>query len=342
MVEGTEEQKELTREEKLKKKYDTLFEQLSITPKSRVILVRLADVCIELGRKDEALIFYKRAINFGLPSEEIEQKLKGYFSEKELEGIEFPKEVVPFWREPGKLLSYPFTLHGLVVIFAGGTGLTIFSLILFFLGGAVSLLADAPRFRIFSQRIMPLILVFVSVYIYAYVVKIIQKVSKGDDGFPEWLDFSELWNSILRPGFLVLTAGAISFFPAVVVIIFLSPSTVWGTLLLLACFLVGSPYFSMALLAAVKQDVFTTCFNFPLVIQSIQKVKSDYVKSLIAIWILGSVGTVLYFLFVRSAFPFIGLSVFWTVAVYFSFLVGYILGNLFGINRRVLSDIEHG
>ena len=153
-----------SREEKLLDTYNKLFEHLQQAPRSRVILVRLADVCIEIGRREEALGFYKRAINFGLPPEEIKQKLRSNFSEQELEGIEFPKAVMPFWEQIGALITYPIALKGILAILLGAVLYTIVTFALYMLGGALSVLVDAPQLRIFSQRFMPLCLLFVSLY----------------------------------------------------------------------------------------------------------------------------------------------------------------------------------
>jgi len=65
-------------------------------------------------------------------------------------------------------------------------------------------------------------------------------------------------------------------------------------------------------------------------------------KSLIALWAFGFIGSILYFILVRSFFPVIGLSLFWVVAIYFTLIEGYILGNIFYINQKNLVEIEQG
>jgi hypothetical protein len=206
----------------------------------------------------------------------------------------------------------------------------------------LSVITNAAGLRIFAQRIMPVFILSGSLYILAYMAKIIRKTSKGDMDFPDWPEFADFWYSIVRNGLLVLTAAAISFFPVILVIIFISPSSLGGTVLLLLFFLIGSPYFSMAVLAAVKQDTFSACINFPLILQAILKIKKHYFKSLIALWAFGFIGSILYFILVRSFFPVIGLSLFWVVAIYFTLIDGYILGNIFYINQKNLVEIEQG
>lgn len=339
-----EKQTSKSREAELLERYDKLFEHLQQAPKSRVILVRLADVCMDLGRREEALGFYKRAINFGLPPEGIKQKLMANFSQQELEGIEFPAEVLPFWNQMGTVLSYPFSALGILVILLGAVVYTIVTFALYMLGGALSVIIDAPSLRIFSQRFMPVCLLFVSLYLFAYMVKIVDATSKADMVFPPWPGFTDFWEHILRPGLLVVISGAVSFFFAGIVIIFVSPSSVGGTLLLLLCFFVGSPVFPMALLAGIKQDSLLACFSFPLMLSSIQRIKRAYLFVLISLWSIGIICALLFLLMRRLLFPLnvAGISFFWGVAIYFALIFGYILGNVFYVNRRTLTELEGG
>jgi hypothetical protein len=331
-----------SREEKLLDTYNKLFEHLQQAPRSRVILIRLADTCLELGRREEALGFYKRAVNFGFPPEEIKQKLTSNFTKQELEEITFPVEVAPFWQKIGDLVTYPFSAEGILVILIGAVAYTIVTFALYVLGGALSALIDAPHLRIFSQRFMPICLLVVSLYVFSYMVKIVDATSKGDMKFPSWPEVADFWESIVSPGLLVVTAGAISFFFALIVIIFVSPSSIGGTLLLLICFFVGSPIFPMALLAGIKQDSFIACFNFPLMFGAIRRIMREYLFILIPLWGFGVVSALIYMLMRRLVFvlSIIGLSLFWGLGIYFTLLFGYILGNVFYLNRRELTDLE--
>ncbi len=325
------------KKEELLKKYNKLFEYLSQDSKSRVILIRLGDVCMELGQREESLIFYKRAISFGLNPEDIEQKLKVSFSEQELEGIEFPVKMIPFWQKFGEVSRYPFTMQGIILIFVGAFGFTLANFILFIIGGMLSALADSPQIRIFIQRMMPLYLLSVSFYILAYLVKIIQSTASGDEEFPDWLDFSDFWSLIIRPFVQVIITATVSYFLAILVIIFISPSSFGGTVLLLLCFFVGSLYFPMSLIVVVRGDAFLVSLNFSFIVRSILKIRKHYFIALLTLWIFGIISTVLYFILIRSGIPIIGLLIFWVISIYFTLVEGYILGNLYYINRRELN-----
>jgi hypothetical protein len=233
-------------------------------------------------------------------------------------------------------------MQGMLAVLIGAIGYSAVVFALYLLGGALSALIDAPGLRIFSQRFMPICILVVSLYIFAYMVKIVHATSKGDTNFPSWPDITDFWECIIRPGLFVIMAGGISFFSAVIVIVFVSPSSVGGTVLLLLCFFLGSPVFPMALLAGIKQDSLVSCFNFPLIISSIQKIMHDYLFVLIALWGFGVICTVLYLLIRHIVFPLnvMGFALFWGVGIYCSLLFGYILGNVFYINRRALSELE--
>jgi len=324
----------------LLKKYNTLFEHLSQAPKSKLLLVRLGNVCLGLERSKEALIFYKRAIRFGLNPEDIEKKLKDNFTRRELEDIEFPVKILPFWQKLGAVAKYPFNMQGYILIFVGGFALTFFSFIFFIIGGMISVISDTSKIRIFAHGIMPLYLLCMSMYILAYMVKILRITSTGEEEFPDWPEFSDFWGAIIRPAFHVITTAAVSYFPAILVIIFVAPSSFGSTLLLLFCFFVGSLYFPMAIIAVVKQDYFWVCLNFSLIFRSIWKIRKHYLFSLVALWFFCVVSTILYIISVRSRIPLIGVSIFWAISIYFTLVEGHILGNIFYINRRILNWLE--
>ncbi len=333
-----EEQPPKSREEALQDKYNKLFDHLQHAPQSKVILVRLADVCLELGKREEALGFYKRAINFGMHAEELKQKLTANFSKQELEGITFPAEIAPFWEGISGLIGYPFTAEGVLVILIGAAVYSMVTFALYMLGGVLSALTDAPGLRIFTQRFMPLCILVFSLYVFAYMVRIIDAVSKGDTKFPPWPGIGDFWEAIVRPGLMVIVAGTVSFFLALIVIIFVSPSSIGGTFLLLLCFFIGSPIFPMALLAGIKQGSFLACFNFPLLFQSVKKMMRTYLFTLIALWGFGVISALIYLLMRRLVFilSILGLSFFWGVGIYFTLLFGYIIGNIYYLNRRTL------
>ena len=62
--------------EKFLQKYKILFEQVTQSPNSPKLLARLGDVCLEMGRRDEALFNYQKALALDHNLKDVEQKIK--------------------------------------------------------------------------------------------------------------------------------------------------------------------------------------------------------------------------------------------------------------------------
>lgn len=304
--------------EKLLQKYNILFEQVQQAPHSPQLLVRLGDVCMELGRRDEALFCYKKAIKTDPELEDVVKKIKENYSEEELEGVEVTEKALPFWQNIGAVARYPFTKQGSIVMLVGAA---LFAFI----------------------NIIPLVgpficLFFVYPYIIAYMLRIIRTTANGQKGLPDWPEFSDWWETIIRPCLQVIVVTAVSFAPAILALIIalFSSTNLGSSLLFFILIFVGTLYYPMALIAVAVYDNAFVAFNFPQLLASIWKIKKSYFLSLLTLWLFAFVGIVVSTFLVPISIPIIGPFISWVVTIYFAIVQMVIIGNVYYINKATL------
>ncbi|KJJ84751.1 FHA domain containing protein [Candidatus Omnitrophus magneticus] len=134
----------------------------------------------------------------------------------------------PFLELLPSVVAYPFLGNGKVLLLAG----TIFYVIVSnipFIGGTLSLAAGG--------------------YICAFMMKIIVSTSQGDRELPDWPDFTDFLDDIIRPFAMIALTFAVSQMPAIIYCI--SDPHVLLTLdpILIILVLAGNFYLPMALIA---------------------------------------------------------------------------------------------
>jgi tetratricopeptide (TPR) repeat protein len=307
-------------DEKLQRKYKILCEQVSQAPNSPHLLIRLGDICLEIGFRQEALLRYKRALELDPNREDIIQKMKDSFRPDELKDVIFPVKALPFWKNLSQVAKYPLTRQGLMIILAGA--------ILF---AILDVLSAIPILGFVSIVIQ---FFFVLPYLLAYMLKILGSSASGFSELPDWPGIADFWDSIYRPCFQIVVAIAVSFCPVILVIIlslFGSPAL----LVLLPLFIIlGIFYYPMALIALALYENTWIPFNVTLIIGSIWKIKLAYFLSLAAIVILIIIEYVVRLLFLRI--PFVGPFINWFVTIYFVAVQMHILGNVYYTNKHIL------
>lgn len=304
--------------EKLLQKYNILFEQVQQAPNSSRLLVRLGDTCIELGRHDEALFYYKKAIKLDPELEDVVRKVKEHYSEEALEGVEIAEKALPFWQNFGAVARYPFTKQGSIVMIAGAGLFTFINII---------------------PLVGPLIcLFFIYPYIIAYMLRIVRTTASGKKGLPDWPEFSDWWESIIRPCLQVIVVTAVSFAPAIITffIILFSSANLGSSLLFFILIFVGTLYYPMALIAVAVYDNAFVAFNFPQLFASMWKIKKSYFLSLVILWLFAFIGVVVSTFLVPTSIPIIGTFIFWMVTLYFAIVQMVIIGNVYYINKTTL------
>jgi len=115
-----------------------------------------------------------------------------------------------------------------------------------------------------------------AVYVSAYVLSVVRSSAAGEDEPPDWPDFTELWEEIVQPILLAVSATIISFGPSWLFSGFDTVPLQSRRLIGGALAGLGFIYFPMALLAALLYRSFLAVNPF-LVIPAIVKVARDYI-----------------------------------------------------------------
>src|SRR5262245_29112270 len=129
---------------------------------------------------------------------------------------------------------YPFKKDGLILLIGG----TVMFAVLHILQG-------------FSGIASLGVMVLTVGYLFAYMQRIIVSSAQGEDGMPDWPDFSNYWDDIILPFLQLAATWLVCLGPAIACAIF-APAT-----LKLGCiplFVLGLIYFPMALLAVAMYD----------------------------------------------------------------------------------------
>jgi len=307
--------------EKSLQKYNILFEQVAQAPSSPRLLARLGDVCLELGRREEALLHYKKALRLAPDFEGLAKKINENFNEAELKDVEFSRKTLPFWQNFVAVVRYPFAKQGIIVILAGAILFTI-----------LDLLSMLPLIG-FLFFIIQFFIVFP--YILAYMLKIIRSTANGRRELPDWPEFSDYWESIYRPFVQIFFTLSVSFIPVLFVLILPLLGIPELLVLLPVCIILGIIYFPMALIAVAIYDNIWSPLNVSLILGSIWKVKKHYFLALLTIGIFIFIEYIIR-LFVLGQIPIVGPFIHWMITLYFIAVQMYILGNVYYINRAKL------
>jgi hypothetical protein len=225
----------------------------------------------------------------------------------------------PFSKQLLSSFSYPFKGEGVIILIAGG----IFFWILEFIA---------------SRSIFGIIIaIFLSGYIAAYMLKVINSSGNGDDELPDWPEFYDFWNTIFRPLFFVFGTGAFCFAPVVFHAVYsismgwsvtdLYTDPLWWGLITL-----GFLYFPMGMLAVAMFDN-AAALNPLLVVPSIVRVFPQYLIActIFALtYILSFIGNPLDFL------PFLGPLLSVVLSLYFLMVEMRILGIIYHANQERL------
>jgi hypothetical protein len=169
-----------------------------------------------------------------------------------------------FARLPGAL-AYPFLGNGWVLLLAGAVFLSLAGFVL--------------RYAMILGTMGSVVIVG---YLCAFFQAVVQSSAQGEDEMPQWPDFGNMWEDIVRPAFLWFAILAVCFGPALIFAFMLanqgvkdgtpSPSTALGFLLSLGA---GAVYFPMAVLAVAMADSLAG-LNPLVVIPAIVRVAGAY------------------------------------------------------------------
>lgn len=300
--------------------YKVLSSKIKQQPDSASLRAHLGSVCLDLGYKEEAFENLKRALELNPDLDDVAQKLRRNFSERELMLVRFPpKKRVPFWKNLGTVFSYPLAKKGTTVILVGA-----------------ALFAVLSSFPLVGPLIC---LIFVYPYLIAYMLNIIRYVGDGKEQMPGWPEVSDLWESIFLPAFRVFFAFAVCYLPVVILFVIaakfsLSLSSL--SFLFVIFFVLGTLYFPIALISVAIYENGLAPLNFPVLIKAIIRMKWDYFLAVLSMFI---VDLIAFFVnqVLQLRIPLIGLFIFWVVTIYFVTVQMYILGNIYYVHEDDLN-----
>lgn len=297
-------------------KYKILSSKLNRVHDSAILHYHLGETCIGLGYQNEAISHFKKALKLDPYNSDLINRIKGYFSQAELENILLIIHRRPFWKDIRSVLLYPIAKQGKYIIFTGAIFFTLLNIV-----------------PIVGSSIL---LIPIYTYILAYMHKIINCTVAGEKEMPSWPDISDFWDSIIIPAFSLLSAFALSFslfillnafqalsilaVPKVFLIIGLSIGIIYGPISLIAAAIFKNPLSPL---------------NFPFLIKSILKLKKDYLFAIIAMSLIAILMSQISRIL---ELPVIIMDklIFWICILYLISVQMYILGNLYYVNEHEL------
>lgn len=179
---------------KLQEECDDLRIQTFTNPNCPLqVWLRLGEICLELERKEEAVAFYEKVLEFEHGHPEAVRKLRQICDEKKLKYMEFLEPEEHFFRKTESLkdksffekvlnlIQYPLRKKSIGIV----------------MGGAVFLNVPIPI-------VGPVAAIFMVALIVPYMLSIIRASGAGKESLPDWPDFSFFWGEILAPNFRFL------------------------------------------------------------------------------------------------------------------------------------------
>jgi len=300
--------------------YKVLSSKIKQRPDSASLHAHLGTVCLDLGNRDEAFENLRRALELDPELDDVSQKLKKNFSDRDLMLVRFPeKKRIPFWKNLGTVFSYPLAKRGTTVILAGAA--------------LFAVLNSLPMFGFLLS------LIFIYPFLIAYMLNIIRSVGDGEEQMPGWPEVSDLWESMLLPAFRIFMATLICYLPVVILFIiavkFSIPLSSLSFLFIIFVAL-GTFYYPMALISVALYENGLAPLNFPVLIKAMFKMKGDYFLAVLSMFVLEIIA---FFVnqVIQIRVPVIGLFVFWVVTLYFVTAQMYILGNVYYVHEKDLN-----
>lgn len=181
-----------------------------------------------------------------------------------------------------------------------------------------------------SQIRMPyiswIITFFSLCYLSAYLFRIISDSAARETGPPNWPEFTNWWDDLLRPLLLVGGTLAFCFWPAIVfaIVSYLK----WGKIIFVAWLLLlpGLVYLPMALLAVTMHE-FIYALRPKIVIPSIRKTQPYYFVACVMLAAVLAAGALAMYLV--TAIPYVGLLVGIAIMLYLLMTGMHIVGLIF-------------
>jgi|GEM_PF-1198999 len=259
--------------EELQAKFTELYQQIAQSPDSPDLRVKLAYVALDMGRRNEAINAFVRALQLDPSLQFIRARLQSLCTPEELKMYRVPEDVVPYWKDLPGLFAYPVRGNGLGILIVGSIFFSVAGLVSNW-GGVWGWAAG----------------LITTGYLAAYYVNVIKTSGVGQKSPPDWPDLSHPADMVGFGIQWMLAFGA-AFFPAILVAIFVLPemNNVIGFALLGMSALLGIFVYPMAILLTALYGSVGAAFNYPFVVKSIMRIMGEYVMAWVCLLVLAIV-----------------------------------------------------
>ena len=196
----------------------------------------------------------------------------------EIEARRRARENWSFFQRFPECFAYPFT-HGGVWLLIIGT------VLLAFLDAVAWVARLAPGYG-------PLALMILTVatygYLFVYMQRIVTATAYGEERVPDWPEFSEWWDDIVRPFLMLIFTIAFCFGFPLGYMIYVGAREEPSIPVLMSLIALGFLYFPMALLAVAMSDNFFALNPF-VVFPAILKTRFEYIVACAAFFVVAGV-----------------------------------------------------
>ncbi|HVY72240.1 MAG TPA: FHA domain-containing protein [Verrucomicrobiae bacterium] len=205
-------------------------------------------------------------------------------------------------------------------------------------GGTTFLLAGTLFYLVmdFAARFSWIATIFAGGYLFAYMQKIVLSSAHGDEVLPGWPDFSDVWEDIGRPFFLMVWSFLVAFAPMIFYLMLRDRHEELNPFIFFATIAFGGVYFPMSLLAVFMFDNFAS-LNPLVVLPAIMAVPLEYFLACVAFFLAyGASGLSERILEKIIPIPLLPTVITGFASLYFMTLEMRILGLLYFTNRKRL------
>ena len=297
---------------------DDLMADIAIKGELAETRVRLANLHLRLGEREEAIISLQAALRLRPDTPAILAKLKQICTEEEFAELEMPEKIVPFWRDISGLFRYPLGGSGVYLLIGGTVFVTVLQFII-----------NLPTIFFFGTMLVAL---FLSGYMSAYFISVMRSSARGRTNPPDWPDVTDILGNIFGSLFIVSFPMFVSFFPALAYLIYM---LVYGApfYVLIILIALGAQYYPMSLIASAITGAPLNSVNFVGIIISIIKVRKEYIIAEVVLAFFVGVSIVAYFLVGIATQAMAGAIIagfaVQFVNIYFMMVFAHILGLLY-------------
>lgn len=219
-----------------------------------------------------------------------------------------------FFRELPRTFAYPLRGRGKSLIIGGAVFLWV-----------AGLLSWVP-FAGFA------IVLIVAGYLCAYTLKVIGSSAGGDREPPDWPDMSRMWEDVIQPLLLVVSAAAVSFLPLLIHQIVFGFSIHWNEPGFWACVGFAIMYMPMAMTGVSLFDSFWG-LNPLIVFGAILKIPVAYLTAC-SILLVNFIGYAIVLKYVVPAVPVFGSFIGYVIYLYILLLQAHICGLIYCCHER--------